>query len=192
MGYPGSRDRGESAALSRARVRKRKHRKTTGYPPLLSLELFSPARHRAQTERRRACNVPVCPRATDSYPAYSTGLYTPRAHTRPAHRYRTRVPAFCYDVRNRRPSAPHCLSRSPAPDHLCYFELAILSVIHAPVYLKAQALEPSLASPSLSRPALFSRAVRKTCHVSQPHAWPVLMQHYAVRPQLAIGLPHKA
>ena len=45
-----------------------------------SLELFSPA-HRAQTERRRACNVPVCPRATDSYPAYSTGLYTPRAHT---------------------------------------------------------------------------------------------------------------
>ena len=158
-------------------------------------ELFSDfTRHRAQTERRRACNVPVCPRATDSYPAYSTGLYTPRAHTRPAHRYRTRVPAFCYTMYEtgalRR--APHYLSRSPAPDHLCYFELAILSVIHAPVYLKAQALEPSLASPSLSRPALFSRAVRKTCHVSQPHAWPVLMQHYAVRPQLAIGLPHKA
>lgn len=39
-------------------------------------ELFSPA-HRAQTERRRACNVPVCPRATDSYPAYSTGYILP-------------------------------------------------------------------------------------------------------------------
>lgn len=128
------------------------------------LELFShTARRRsadgAQTERVtfRSIHAPLI---------RIRPIYSPHPHPTRAQRVtRDRtgsVPAFA----GTKP-APHSLpSTSPAPDRLCYFELAILSVIHAPGYLKAQALEPSLASPPFT---LSPRLVRRERCVKLPH-----------------------
>jgi hypothetical protein len=97
-------------------------------------------------------------------------IYSPRPHPTRAQRAhltadRTAFPASPAFAGTK--PAPRSLpSTSPAPDRLCYFELAILSVIHAPGYLKAQALEPSLASPSFT---LSPRLVRRERCVKLPH-----------------------
>ena len=58
MGYPGSRDLGKGAALSSGSVRRKKHRETTGYSPLLKI-----VGDRTRTElARRLAGPPARPR----------------------------------------------------------------------------------------------------------------------------------
>ena len=91
-----------------------------------SLELFSPA-HRAQTERRRACNVPVCPRATDSYPAYLLPAPTPDSTPDPLTDIRPRRYFFrLYAYEERRTGAPAPTACPLLPPLIAYATLSSL------------------------------------------------------------------